>query len=371
MRVVPIECIREGSLLGKTIYDQNGNLLLKAGTSLNKKLLNQIKKFNIYSLYIVDKYADTEIEDIIKPELRQKTIKLLKETFNNIYKFNTINNNQSTKRNLQKKNLDYFKSITEISEELLDNILKNKDMLVSLIDIKSMDNYTYQHSVNVAILSLIIGISLKLSKPNLITLCSGALLHDMGKVFIPKTILNKPSSLTKKEYEIIKKHPRLGYEYLKTNSEIKTSILLISLQHHERVDGTGYPYGLTGDKIHYLSKIVSIADVYDALTSDRTYRKALSASDALEYIMGNADKMFDYYMVSIFTKLIVPFPFGTIVRLSNGDVGIVQDTPVNFPLRPSVKIIKSDNKENQGNVVKLVKEISLIISNIEHNINDI
>ena len=117
-----------------------------------------------------------------------------------------------------------------------------------------------------------------------------------------------------------------------------------------------------------LSKIVSIADVYDALTSDRTYRKALSASDALEYIMGNADKMFDYYMVSIFTKLIVPFPFGTIVRLSNGDVGIVQDTPVNFPLRPSVKIVKSYNENSNGNIVNLVEELSLVISNIENNI---
>lgn len=371
MRIVPIECIREGSLLGKTIYDQNGNLLLKAGTSLNQKILEKVKNFNIYSLYVVDKYIDTEIEDIIKPELRNKTIKLLKETFSNIYKFNNINNNETTKRNLHKKNLEYFKSINEISEELIDNILKNKDMLVSLIDIKNTDNYTYQHSVNVAVISLIIGIGLNLNKNRLITLCSGALLHDIGKVFIPKEILNKPSSLTQEEYEVIKKHPKLGYEYLRKQSQIKTTILLISLQHHERIDGTGYPYGITGEKIHYLSKIVSIADVYDALTSDRSYRRALSASDAIEYIMGNVGRMFDFSIVNMFTKLIVPFPFGTIVKLSNGDVGIVQETPAHFPLRPSVKIVKSSNEDKQGNVIQLVKERSLVISNIENNIDDI
>lgn len=368
MRIVPIDCIREGAFLGKTIYDQNGNPLLKAGTSLNKKILDQIKKFNIYSLYIIDNYIDTEIEDIIKPELRNKTIKLLKETFSNIYKFNNINNNETTRRNLHKKNLEYFKSINEISEELIDNILRNKDMLVSLIDIKNTDNYTYQHSVNVAVISLIIGIGLNLDKNKLITLCSGALLHDIGKIFIPKYILNKPSSLTHEEYEIVKNHPKLGYEHLKRQSQIKTSILLISLQHHERIDGTGYPYGLTGEKIHYLSKIVSLADVYDALTSDRSYRRALSASDAIEYIMGNVGKMFDFDIVNMFTKLIVPFPFGTIVRLSNGDVGIVQETPAHFPLRPSVKILKSNDIDSEGNIINLVDELTLVISNIENNI---
>jgi len=274
----------------------------------------------------------------------------------------------ATNRKVTKQDLEYFQAINSIAEELLENILSNKNILVNLVDIKSMDNYTYQHCVNVAILSLIMGIGLKLPKRALINLCVGALVHDIGKVFVSKEITNKKGPLTSDEYGLMKEHPKKGYDYLSKHYELNSVCKIITLQHHERVDGGGYPDGLNEDKINYLSKIVSIADVYDALTSDRSYRRALCASDALEYIMANVGSMFDYEMVTIFTKLIVPFPFGTIVRLSNGDIGIVQETPVSYPLRPNIKIVKSSNHESEGDCVSLVHELSLVISGIEYNL---
>jgi len=371
MRIIPIECIRNGSFLGKTIYDDSGRVLLKAGSELTDVILEQIKYLQILSLYILDEYSEDEVEDIIKPELRQKTISIVKDTFASISRFNSINNSDFPNCKIRKKDLKYFDAITSVSEELLENILSNKNILVNLVDIKSMDNYTYQHCVNVAILSLIIGIGLKLPKRELINLCVGALVHDIGKVFVPKEIINKNGALTTNEYGLIKEHPKKGYDYLGEHYELKSVCKIITRQHHERVDGNGYPEGLKADKINYLSRIVTIADVYDALTSDRSYRRAMCASDALEYIMANAGSMFDYDMVVIFTKLIVPFPFGTIVRLSNGDVGIVQETPVSYPLRPTIKIVKSNNHGSEGNLINLVNELSLVISGIEYNLEKV
>lgn len=364
MRIVPIESIPDGSILGKTIYNNEGRTLLTAGTTLNSNILKRIKNNKIYSLYIVDEYSKNEIEDIIKPELRQKTILSLKETFSYL---SSIEQTKASVKEICKKNHEYYSKIEKLAEELLDDILEKEDILVNLIDIKNMDNYTYQHSVNVAVLSLVIGVGLKLDKKVLIDLGVGSLLHDLGKVFIPKDILNKKGRLTDDEFETIKKHPKLGYDYLSKYFDLKTCSLLISLQHHERIDGTGYPLQLKGDKINYLSKIVSVADVYDALTSDRSYKKAFSSSDSLEFIMANVGTMFDHDIVSMFKKLIVPFPSGTIVRLSNGDIGVVEETHTNFPLRPDVKIIESSNKDCEGTSISLLNELSVVISEVKND----
>ena len=345
MRLVPIESVRTGSYLGKTIYDNSGRILLKSGVLLTEGLIKKIKQLNIFSIYIEDNYSQSEIEDIIKPELRNKATSIIKDTFNNIEKLSNLKTLNSREKN-------------KIIKEQEDN----KNLLVSLVDIKSMDMYTYQHCVNVAVISLVLGIGLQLPKSELIDLCTGALLHDIGKVFIPKDLITKEGPLTYEEFLKIKEHPRLGYDYINKSPSIKSCIKVIALQHHERIDGLGYPNALKGDEINKLAKIVSIADVYDALTSDRCYRRALCASDALEYIMANVN------MVQVFSKIIVPFPFGTIVKLSTGDIAVVQETQLNYPLRPVVKIVKSSDSKNEGKLLNLINELSVVINNVEYNI---
>lgn len=369
MRLVPIECIRENSLLGKDIYSCDGRCLLRAGIVLTDDILIKVKEFKIFSLYIIDEYSSAEIEDIIKPELRQKYISVIKETFSDIERIASIHKFEkraiSEYTNQEQK---YFSSINEIAEELLENVLSNKNVLLSLVDIKSMDNYTYSHSVNVAVISIIIGISLNLSKRKLTYLCIGALVHDIGKPFIPKEILQKPGRLTPEEFEIMKCHSQYGYDFLKKSFNLSSYVKLIVLQHHERFDGLGYPMGIVGDKISYLARIVSIADVYDALTSDRPYKRAMCPSDALEYLMSNAGTSFDYDIINIFCKIVIPFPQGTIVSLSNGDVGIVEETFPNFPLRPIVKIIKSKRISEIGSKINLIDCLSIVISDIKYEI---
>lgn len=369
MRLVPIECIRENSLLGKNIYTADGRVLLRAGTELTRVRLDKIKALKIFSLYIIDEYSSAEIEDVIKPELRQKCISVIKEVFSDIQRISSVHKFEKRKLSeYSQQEQNYFKSINEISEELLENVLNNKNILLSLVDIKSMDNYTYSHCVNVAVISIIIGISLNLNKENLIHLCIGALTHDIGKTFIPHEILQKPGKLTQEEFEVIKNHPKLGYDFLNQFYSLSAHVKLIALQHHERFDGLGYPNGAAGNKISYLARIVSIADVYDALTSDRPYKRAMCPNDVLEYIMSNAGTLFDYNIVNVFCKIIIPFPKGTIVSLSNGDIGIVEKTLPNFPLRPIVKIVKSDDRKKIGSQLNLVNYLSIVISNIQYEI---
>jgi HD-GYP domain-containing protein (c-di-GMP phosphodiesterase class II) len=369
MRLVPIECVRENSLLGKNIYTSDGRCLLKAGLILTDARLKKIKEFKIFSLYIVDNYSSVEIEDVIKPELRQKSIAIIRETFSDIERIASVH--KFEKRNIDQythQEKKYFKSINSLAEELLENVLSNKHVLLSLVDIKSMDSYTYAHSVNVAVISLVLGISLNLSKRNLTYLCTGALIHDIGKSFIPKEILQKPGKLTPEEFKVIKNHPEHGYGFLNRYFSLSSHIKLIVLQHHERYDGLGYPNGISDEKISYLARIVSIADVYDALTSDRPYKRAMCPNDALEYLMSNAGTLFDHNMLNVFCRIVIPFPQGTIVSLSNGDIGIVEETIPNFPLRPTIKIVKSELPNKVGSKINLIDNLSIVISNIKYEI---
>ena len=365
MRLVPIECAKEGSYLAKTIFDDDGRALLREGVRLTDNLLKRIKSIHVYSIYIIDEYSESEIEDIIKPELRLKAVKSIKETFSTLEKFTQSSQKSNS---LIKEREGYFKSISQLAEEIMEEILSQKNVMISLVDIKSMDSYTYQHCVNVAVLSLVLGIQLQMNKYDLLDLCVGALVHDIGKAFIPKEILLKPAPLSDEEFKIAKQHTNKGYEYLRGILDISSKSRIVALQHHERVDGKGYPEKRKGNEINYLARIVAIADVYDALTSDRPYRRALSPNEAMEYIMANSNMHFDFTMVKAFSKAIVPYPKGTIVKLSNSEIALVGDTLPNYPLRPNLKIIKSENESRLGLEISLIEHLSLVISGVQYDI---
>ncbi len=361
MRLVPIECVKPNTIIGKTLYDIDGRILVRSGLNLSEGIIAKIRNINILSIYIIDEYSSEEIEDIIKPELRQKAILTIKEAFSNI-------NRLTVADKFSKKESAYFENIENMAENLIENVLSNKNVLLSLVDIRSMDNYLYSHSVNVAVTSLTLGIAFKLPKRQLQYLCIGALLHDVGKVFIPKEIIMKKEELTAEEILILQKHSNLGYKYLSDSYNLSAHSKIIALQHHERSDGLGYPNELTNDEISTLSKIVSISDTYDNLSTGRPNKKAMFPSDVLEYLMSNAGKMFDYDIVNTFCKIVIPFSKGTLVDLSNGDIGVVQETPPNFPLRPIVKILKSCRINTINTHINLIDSVSIVITNIRYDL---
>ncbi|AJA46203.1 HD-GYP hydrolase domain containing protein [Clostridium pasteurianum DSM 525 = ATCC 6013] len=360
MRLIPIQCVKENTRLAKSIYDNDGKVLLKKGSTLTGKIIKKIKELNIYSIYIFDEYSNKIIEEIIKPEIRQKAIMAIKKSFMNINPCDT-----HKKINYVDKENE-FNSILYIAKELIEEVLSKKDVMINLVDIKSKNNYIFQHSVNVAIISLIIGIKLNLHKFDLMDLCIGALLHDIGMIFVPVEILNKESELTKQEYDIVKQHTKKGYDFLRECFDISVTSIMVVLQHHEKIGGQGYPEGKSGDEISKFGKIVAIADTYDALTAHRPYRKAMSPNEALEYLMASGGIQFDYKYVQVFSQIVVPYPEGTLVNLTNGEKAIIEKISHNFPLRPKVKIIYSNDKKRINKIIELEKQLNIVIKDISY-----
>jgi len=361
MRLVPISCIKEDTLLAKTIYDIDGRILLKRGVPLNEKLILKIHKYGIQSLYIDDNYSHKEIKEIIKPEIKRRAFKTIKSTFDKLKK---------QKDHFDGSGMDNVSILSKIANDIVNDLLSQNQIFINLVDIKTMDNYTYEHSLSVALLSLILGVEMGLDRTELCDLCVGAMLHDVGKIFVPLDILNKPSTLTQHEYEIIRNHTICGYDYLYKDHTVKSSSRLIALQHHEACDGTGYPKGLLPSKIHKFSKIVAIADIYDAMTSDRPYRPGIQPHEVIEYIMGNAGGRFDYDMVVSFVRKIMPYPVGTLVELSTGHYAFVEEINVNYPLRPIVCIKDPSDETIDGKIINLLEITNIVIRRIQYDMPD-
>lgn len=352
MRFVPVNGLIEGMFLGKSLYDQNYNLLLSKGTVLQKVYIEKIAALGYPGIYIDDEVSkDIEIKDIISDELRMRTISTIKDIF--------ITADPSSKKNVQLLNpkIDETKQlITNIVEEILDN----KDAIVNLIDLKICDDYTFYHSVNVAVLSILLGTSIGLNKEQLYCLGLGAILHDIGKIFVDNNVLNKQGKLSDEEYKHIQNHSNYGYKYLKETYQIPSSSYIGVLQHHEKFDGTGYPTNKSKERISLFGRIIGITDVYDALTSNRPYRKALLPSEAMEYIMANGGTMFDINLTKVFVNKVAPFPKGICVKLSNGYIGIVMENYPEACLRPLIKVVyDSDGNQVQGQYLNLKDEKSL------------
>lgn len=331
MRFVPVQGLMEGMTVGKSLYDINHKLLLSKGNVITRTYVDRIELLGYQGIYIDDELSrDIEVKDVIRDELRMKAIQSVKDAF--IY--TDIESKGGQKQ--VKKAMDVTKMlVTNIVEE----ILENRDTMVNLIDLKFFDDYTFFHSVNVAVLSVLIGVELGLSREMLFNLGLASILHDIGKIYIDIDLLNKPSKLTDEEYSIMKKHSEYGYNYLKETYEIPSAAYVAVLQHHEQFDGGGYPSGKSKENISLLGRIICVADVYDALTSNRPYRKQLLPSEAMEYIMANGGLMFDINLTKIFARKVAPFPVGTYVRLSNGYLGIVMANNEEACMRPRIKII--------------------------------
>ena len=239
-------------------------------------------------------------------------------------------------------------SIKRDVNKALPDMIRNDDVLMRLTQLKKGDNYTFDHSLRVSILATMIGKWLGYSQEQLSELAQASLLFDIGKLKIPEFILNKPEKTRQEEFEIIKKHAQFGYSILLKTQGVTNNIKYSALQHHERLDGTGYPLRLKSGQIHEFAKIIMVCDVFDAMTNKRPYRDGASPFEAAEYLYWNAGKTFDSKIVYILLKNLSVFYTGKKVLLSTGETGQIVYVDVNFPTRPVV--------QTKDRFVDLVKE---------------
>jgi HD-GYP domain-containing protein (c-di-GMP phosphodiesterase class II) len=331
--------------LGKSLFNASGELLLSEGKELIPPYIDRLRQLRINGVYIDDSISeDIEIQNVVSDEVRNKAVQGVRNIMTH-----AISDNPADKTAAIVK-------AKEIVEALMEEIQKNSDLMVNMVDLKVFDEYTYYHSVNVAILSTVVGVAIGMNRKDLFALGLASLLHDLGKVFIEKEIISKPGRLSEDEFSDIKRHSELGYTYLRSMFEVPVKASMGVLHHHERYDGSGYPKGLSGEEISLFGRIIAVADVFDALVSDRPYRKALLPSDAMEHIMGNGGVIFDPNIARIFAMKIAPYPLGTAVELSNGNVGLVVENYEGFGLRPAIKIITEKGKSVTPYVINLLTD---------------
>lgn len=353
MRFVPTYCLRQGMILGDNLYNNFGDLMLSSGTVLKEEYVRSIERLQYNGVYIEDDISkDIHIINIISDSVRAQTVKSIKDVFIHCEK-----DGSGIKYDIKKIKLQI--------ETIVDEIFANKNLMVNMIDMKVFDDYTYYHSVNVAVLSIVLGVAFDMQREELCNLGFAALLHDIGKVFVNKDILNKCGKLTPQEFEEIKTHSLLGCNHIKKGYGVANSSYMGILDHHEKYDGGGYPNNLKGNNISWYGRIISIADVYDAITSDRPYRKAMLPSDAMEYIMASTMTLFDPQVVEVFVRKIAPYPIGTCVKLSNGLTGIVVENFEELCMRPRVRIFMEQGKEIEPYEINLADYQSLNITVVE------
>jgi len=316
-------------IVGRPIMDENGRMLLSAGQVIKERYVRRIQELKIPMVYIDDQLGVEDSAPLVRQETISDVTRVLKQSYQQFIK------SGKTDLKLVKCQID----------NIIDDMADNNNLLVGMADLKSHDDYTYQHCVNVCVLAIMLGLSNGYNRSQLQDLGVGAIMHDIGKVLIPLEILNKPDALNDEEYSIIKRHPIDGFRMISNSSDISPVSARATLQHHERLDGTGYPIGVHGEDIHEYGLIVATADVFDALVSDRPYRPACNNHEAMNIVEQGKGSHLSPQFVDILSQHINPLPPGTVVTLSTGDVGIVSQENLKEFRKPQVRLLF--NPQNQ------------------------
>lgn len=232
-----------------------------------------------------------------------------------------------------------LESIDSLAEDMLDSLFRNHNALACLGCIRDKDSYLMEHSVNLSVLISIFGKSINLKRSTLQQTIAGALLHDIGKIMIPDEVLHKPGKLTDDEFSLMKKHVVFGQQYLEAIEGVSPLTIKVAAQHHERMDGTGYPCGLTGDEISSHGRMAAIVDVYDAITADRCYHKGMTPTMAIKKLLEWSDSHLDATLVHHFIRCIGIYPVGSLVLLESGRLGAVVEANEFEQRLPVVRIM--------------------------------
>lgn len=358
MIIVPLEHLKIGMTLSKDVASTSARdykILLTAGTTVTAEMIAMLTRKGIKSVMISGE--DTPPKPPAQPETKEEEanrhIGMALSDLNEIFDSSEI----------KELSQQAVKKVDRIADDILHDISNDSSYLgTQMIALQNFDDYTYKHCLRVAMLSASVCAELGQSESQTKETVLAALLHDIGKSNIDHDIIIKPGKLTDAEFAEIKRHPLIGYEILKKSGKYSPNVLAGVLFHQEKYDGSGYPTGTSGTNIPIIARIITVCDVFDALTSNRPYRKPWSVAETEEYILGSCGTHFDFDVASAFLRAFNPYPVGTMVSLSDGRHGVVIRRNDNV-LRPAVKIVG----HNSGDEVDLSNDfryLSLMVTGI-------
>ncbi len=348
-KFVRTSSLQSGMKIQQSIKDKTGRTLICRGTLLDEYMINSMLKMKITGVYIGEDEEEPEPEKKVQETVQEKEPVISKKARETIEKNMTSDRSkvqltESVKKRVQ-EGIQYLYNNTDsanftgaansIANDLMKAILENDAIAVDIDTLKVSDEYTFKHSVDVATMAMIIAKKHGLSDKQIYEVGISGLLHDVGKSKIPNEVLNKPGRLTDEEFKIMKQHALYGYRILQEKNDISEPVRMGVLQHHEKINGKGYPLGAGANQICLYARILSVADIYDALVTERPYKKGFSKRDAVEIIMSMTDEL-DIAAMKSFLGSIILYPVNSTVQLSNGEMAKVVENNPDYILRPRV-----------------------------------
>lgn len=343
-RLVRTRQLQPGMKIDQAVVDKSGRNLVQRGSILDNYVIDSLLKMGVMMVYIQSgEETAGDIEKSISPQARKQIERLhtddrSKVELSDSVKTRVAEGIQFIYSNTESKEL--ADATNNIASNLMNAINSTDAIAVDISALKTSDEYTFKHSVDVATMSMILAKQQGLSQKQIYEIGIAGLLHDIGKTKISLDILNKPARLTDEEFAVMKQHPVFGYRMIKDRDEFSNEICMAVLQHHEKMNSKGYPVGFPSDKITPYARILTIADIYDALVTERPYKSAFSQRDAVEMIMSMTGEL-DLTAMKSFLESMILYPVDSIVELSNGEKAKVVRNNPHYILRPTVVGIKS------------------------------
>ncbi len=344
--------LKPGMVIDHSIEDRMGRDLVTRGATLDEYIIDSLLKLGIMSVFIQDgEYEPEDAEKSITPIARKNIERLRKEDVAKLKLSDSVRRRIAEGIQYIYNNtdsIDLADATHRITTDLMAAIEENDALAIDIGQLKTSDEYTFKHSVDVATISMILAKKSGYSKKQIGEVGIAGLLHDIGKTKVPLEILNKTAALDDDEFAVMKQHSVFGYRMIQNRPEFSQETCLAVLQHHEKANGTGYPMQATADQITPYAKLLSIADVYDALITERPYKSAYSQRDAIETIMSMSSEL-DIDIMRCFLESMILYPVDSFVELSNGEKAkVVRNTP-GYILRPVVVGIISGKVYDLGN----------------------
>ena len=329
MRKMLISKVPPGMTLGKALFSANGHVLLADGAQLNAVYLKRLQALGFPAILVKENFCNGLIyPEIVSDKTRIDSTVTIRYIFEEAKKYKRIDTG----------------TVKSLVNQLVDEVLQNRKNLFEISDVRSFDSYIFAHCINVCILALRIGLLLDYNELQLRDLGIGAVLHDIGMVFVDAPVLEKLGKLTPAEFEKVKLHSMDGFNVLRDQKDINLLSAHVALQHHERFDGAGYPRQLKKAEICEFARVVAIADVFDALTSENKYRKSFSQPVAIEILCKEVGKQVDPGLADLFLKNIAMYPTGSLVELNSGEIGLVVSNIRPDTSRPIIRVLTDKNK---------------------------